>query len=163
MSHEWPADVTLGRFTSFAVALALFATLPACQREVPPTQEGAVAVIQSHYKAINEERYQDAYADWESEGKASGKSFLAFLNGYAQMDKVDVTTGTPGPIEGAAGSRSIIVPVEVTAHRQNGGQDRFTGTYTLRYNVVEGAKSKQRRWQLYSSKLDPVERADSLS
>src|SRR6267142_4135262 len=35
---------------------------------------GAVAWIRDYYEAINGRRYHDAYAHWEQEGQASGKS-----------------------------------------------------------------------------------------
>jgi hypothetical protein len=145
-------------------ALALLVlSLPACQQAPKPTPEAAVEVIRSHYKAINDRRYQEAYDDWEGQGKASGKTFVAFLNGYAQTDKVQVMPGTPSRIEGAAGSRFITIPVRITSRKHDGSEEQFAGTYTLRFSVVEGAKPEQRSWHIYSSRIERVGNGDSLS
>jgi hypothetical protein len=138
-------------------------SLPACQKEPQPTPEAAVEVIRSHYRAINDRRFKEAYDNWEGKGKASGKTFVAFLNGYAQTDKVEVTPGPPSRIEGAAGSRFIMVPVRIVSRKHDGTEEEFAGTYTLRFSVVEGAKPEQRSWHIYSAKIEPVGNGDSLS
>jgi len=144
-------------------ALGLLATLAACQPAPKQTPEGAVEVIRAHYEAINARRFQDAYNNWDDGGKASGKTFVAFLNGYAQTDHVEVTTGPPSAIEGAAGSRYITVPVRITSRKRGGAQEEYAGSYTLRFSVVTGAKPAQRTWHIYSAKIDRVSKADSLS
>jgi hypothetical protein len=145
-----------------ALLLALAFTLPACQRAPKPTAESAVELVQSHYRKISEKRFQEAYNDWADSGKASGKSYIAFLNGYVQTPRVEVTTGTPGRIEGAAGSRFVTVPVRVAAYKPDGGREDFAGSYVLRYSVVEGANPRW-QWRLYEAKLERATPADSTS
>lgn len=140
----------------------LAAALPACQSAPKPTPESAVELIQNHYRKINEKHFEEAFKDWEGEGKASGKSLAAFINGYVQTPQVEVTPGTPGPIEGAAGSRYITVPVHVTAYKAGGFKTEFAGQYVLRYSVVEGAKPRW-QWRIYSQKLERAAPADSTS
>jgi hypothetical protein len=111
----------------------------------------AVAWIQDYYRAINEHRYRDAYAHWERGGLASGKSFDAFRKGFVSTDQVEVTVGTPGRVEGAAGSRYVEVPVRIAARTRDGALQNYSGSYTLRLSVVDGATSEQRSWHIYSA------------
>jgi hypothetical protein len=145
-----------------ATALAAAVLLPACQREPEPTAAGAVALVQEHYRKINERKFQEAYADWGDSGRASGKTFVEFLNGYVQTERVEVTPGEPGRIEGAAGSRYVTVPVRLSAHMVGGGEQDYAGTYTLRYSVIEGAKPRW-RWVLYKGEIERTAPADSTS
>ncbi|HYJ34020.1 MAG TPA: hypothetical protein VE326_12485 [Candidatus Binatia bacterium] len=115
--------------------------------------ERAVAVVRAYYDAINAGRFQNAYRMWESDGAASGKSMIEFLNGYAQTKSVDATIGTPGPMGAAAGSRYVDVPVHLVATTVKGAREAFSGTITLRRSVVDGATAKQRTWQIYSAKI----------
>ena len=119
-----------------------------------PTDD-AVNVVRVYYRAINEGRYGDAYQLWASDGAASGKSLEVFRNGFASTASVDVVLGTPGSIEGAAGSRYVEIPVRITAVAADGGRQAFIGTYTLRRSVVDGATPEQRAWRIHSAKIRP--------
>jgi hypothetical protein len=151
------------RGTLRALALLALVLVPACQKGPASTPEGAARVVRDYYDALNEKRYQEAYNLWESNGRASGKSFVAFLNSYAQTTNYRVTTGAPSPIEGAAGSRFITVPVQVTVRKSDGTDETMSGAYTLRLSVVDGATPEQRRWHLYTTTLARPTRPDSLS
>lgn len=109
----------------------------------------AAAWIQDYYKAIDEHRYRDAYAHWEQGGQASGKSFDEFQRGFEETGHVEVTVGTPGSIGAAAGSRYVEVPVRIVARTRNGEPQSFSGSYTLRLSVVDGATPEQRTWHIY--------------
>lgn len=148
--------------SALPVLLVLAVSVPACQREPSPTPQSAVELLQSHYKKINEGRFEDAYRDWDGNGKASGKSLVAFINSYVQTPKVEMKTGSPSAIEGAAGSRYITVPVHVTAIKPGGFRTEFAGQYVLRYSVIEGAKPRY-QWRIYSQKLERAAPADSTS
>jgi len=113
----------------------------------------ASEVVRDYYQAIDERRYRDAYALWASGGQASMKTFEAFRAGFSNTDSVAVSVGTPGPIEGAAGSRYVEVPADITARHSDGTTQRFTGTYTLRRSVVDGATAEQRAWRIYSAQI----------
>jgi hypothetical protein len=154
------------------VAVAVLVLACGCQRSGPPAHQpvpgvtpapvdtatqardstdGAANVIMAYYRAINERRYRDAYRLWESDGAASGKSLEAFRDGFASTASVDVVLGAPGPIGAAAGSRYIEIPVTITAIATDGGRRAFTGKYTLRRSVVDGATAEQRAWRIYSA------------
>lgn len=138
--------------TAPAPAPADSATLPR------DSTDDAANVVRAYYRAINERRYGDAYRLWDSGGAASGKSLEVFRDGFAGTASVDVLLGTPGPIEGAAGSRYVEIPVRITAVVTDGVRQAFVGTYTLQRSVVDGATSEQRAWRIHSAKI----RLDSL-
>jgi hypothetical protein len=113
----------------------------------------AANVVREYYRAIQERRYEDAYRAWVSDGAASGKTLDVFRSGFASTASVQVVVGTPGPIEGAAGSRYIEVPVRLVAVAQDGTRESFTGKYVLRRSVVDGATAEQRTWRIYSAQV----------
>jgi len=121
----------------------------------PDSADDAGNVVRAYYRAINERRYGDAYRLWAAGGAASGKSLEAFRDGFARTASVDVTLGPPGPIEGAAGSRYLEIPVRIAAVTADGGRQAFVGTYTLRRSVVDGATPEQRAWRIHSAKIRP--------
>ena len=115
--------------------------------------EGAANVVRMYYRAINERQYEHAYRLWASQGAASGKSLDTFRDGFASTASVDVELGAPGRIEGAAGSRYIEIPVRIAAVATDSTRQIYTGSYTLRRAVVDGATAEQRAWRIYSAKL----------
>lgn len=117
------------------------------------------AVIEQYYAAINAGDFQRAYSLWGGEGEASGQSFDEFTAGFSQTARVNVDIGTPGRIEGAAGSRYIAIPVTITAQLDDGTRQMFAGTYTLRRSVVDGATPEQRSWRIHSADVRARPRA----
>jgi hypothetical protein len=115
--------------------------------------EGAANVVRAYYRDINERRYEHAYRLWASDGEASGKSLDAFRDGFENTASVGVELGTPGPMGAAAGSRYVEIPVRITAVATDGGRQIFSGSYTLRRSVVDGATAEQRAWRIYSAKV----------
>ena len=113
----------------------------------------AVAWIRSYYAAINEHRYDDAYAHWEQGGQASGKTLDEFRNGFGETENVQLTVGSTGTIGAAAGSRYIEIPVRIDARDKSGAAQTFAGTYTLRLSIVDGATPEQRSWHIYSAAI----------
>jgi len=113
----------------------------------------AAAWVQDYYRAINEHRYRDAYAHWEQDGLASRKSFEEFEKGFDQTGRVEVRVGAPGPIGAAAGSRYVEVPVRIVARAHDGSEQIYSGSYTLRLSVVDGATPEQRAWHIYSAHM----------
>lgn len=116
----------------------------------------AAEVIRRYYTDINAREYRRAYELWGEGGRASGKSYQEFAAGFAKTDGVEVETGDPSRVEGAAGSRFVKVPVVIRAVLTNGTRQRFQGTYTLRRVVVDGAPPAERRWHIYSAEIEPT-------
>jgi hypothetical protein len=121
-----------------------------------PGSEGAVAVVRAYYAAIDRGDYARAYRLWGDGGAASRQTFEEFRDGFAQTADVEVETGRPGRIEGAAGSRYIEIPVSIAAVQRDGTKQRFEGTYVLRRSEVDGATPEQRTWRLYTARIRAV-------
>jgi hypothetical protein len=139
------------RSPMLACLAAVLPMLAGCGNQDPTSPARAVAWIRDYYKAINEHRYRDAYAHWERGGLASGKRFDEFRSGFAETERVEVTVGAPGRVEGAAGSRYVEVPVRIAARTREGARQNYSGSYTLRLSVVDGATPEQRSWHIYSA------------
>jgi hypothetical protein len=118
-----------------------------------PDSSDPKAVIIRYYDDIDARNFDAAYALWASKGAASKQSFEQFRNGFSQTASVKVRVGEPGRIEGAAGSRYIDIPVTVESTLKSGERQTFSGTYTLRRAVVDGATAEQRSWRIYSAKI----------
>ncbi len=133
-----------------AVALVA-ATSPAT------SPEAAVKVVENYYAALNRGDYRAAYSAWDQGGAASGKTFAQFRAGFLQTASVRVVTQLATNADAGMSQRTIDVPVDVYATLQNGGQQHFRGTYTLR-RVVEGvgAPASQLSWHLSSATLVQV-------
>lgn len=121
-----------------------------------PTPEDAVALVRDYYAAIEARDYERAYAAWADDGSASRQTPQQFAAGFAQTAHVAATYGQPGPMEAAAGSRFIEVPVAVEAAQQDGSVRRYVGAYTLRRAVVDGATPEQRAWRIASADIREV-------
>ncbi len=120
---------------------------------LPSSAEAAAAVVQRYYRALNARDYGTAWQLWGLDGQP-GNSYEKFRQGYARTRSVQVTLGQPGPVEGAAGSSYVSVPVTVQARLADGTRQTFTGSYRLRrVNDVDGASAEQRRWHLDGATL----------
>ena len=118
-----------------------------------PSADDAATIVRIYYGAIDTGAYDRAYQLWSGGGRSSGQSAAEFAAGFAATTGVSVQTGTPGRIEGAAGSRYVTVPVTIQASHQDGSNHRYAGTYTLRRAVVDGASEEQRAWRIESADL----------
>jgi hypothetical protein len=118
--------------------------------------ESAADVVRRYYDAVGRRDFRTAYLMWEGDGAASRQSLEEFAAGFRTTARVTAEVGTPGRVEGAAGSRYVTVPVVTQAETQSGERQRFEGTYTLRRSVVDGASPEQRRWHIYSARIRRV-------
>lgn len=128
----------------------------AAARIDPLSAAGAASVVRTYYAAIEARSYRRAYTCWGQQGASSRKTYRQFVAGFANTAHVRATVGAPGPVEGAAGSRYVEIPVTVLARTRDGKRQRFTGTYVMRRAVVDGATAAQRRWHIDSARLRAV-------
>jgi hypothetical protein len=136
------------------ILLALLAApLPAIAQGAG-SPEAASGVIQTYYAAIDRGNFRGAYRLWNGDGRASGKSFASFRQGFAATARTRVVTGTPRNGDAGMSQRWIDVPVDVRATLKNGKRQHFTGTYRL-HRIVEGVSADPRdsHWRIASAKL----------
>ena len=137
--------------------VSVFAGMPAwASEDTTATSIGrAVAWIRDYYRAISDHRYRDAYTHWEQSGLAGGKSFDEFRHGYDDTEEVEAIVGAPGRVGAAAGSRYIEIPVQIRSRGRDGSRQEYSGMYTLRLSLLDGAAPEQRSWHIYSAKMQP--------
>jgi hypothetical protein len=120
------------------------------------TAKDAMQLIRNYYRWINQKKYRGAFNIWEKgeDGNAvNGQSFETFESGFSDTASVSVKIGTPGEIEGAAGSNYIQIPVVISATSTDGSQHKFAGTYTMRSSNMADDKS----WYINSAKVRKVQ------
>jgi hypothetical protein len=124
----------------------------------PPAGTGdALQLVQAYYQAIDEGNYPRAYSFWENNGQASQQSYSVFAQGFAETDKIALTTGQ-AQTNGAAGSAYSEVPVVVVAQQRDGGRQSFCGHYTLRRANVPPFDTFG--WRIYSASILKLEQTD---
>ena len=121
-----------------------------------PTVEDAAALVREYYAALAARDFTRAHALWSDAGSGSGQTLAQFSAGFAQTTTVQVQTGQPGAVEGAAGSRYVEIPVSVQTTLRNGTTQRAIGHYVLRRAMVDGASVEQRSWRIASADLRDV-------
>lgn len=127
----------------------------------PPSAEAegvdaALLVLRTYYSAINARDYAKAYQQWGDDGRASGQSPQLFADGFRDTLGVSVVFGEPGQVEGAAGSRYIEIPATLDATQADNSIRHYTGSFTLRMSMVDGASESQRSWHITTASLREV-------
>ena len=118
--------------------------------------QGAANVVQTYYALLETGRASKAFRLWSGGGEASGLSEAAFAERLRRYRDYHAEVFAPGPIEGAAGSLYVDVPVRSYGHDADGRTFSRRGTVTLRrVNDVPGSTAEQRRWRLYRSDVEP--------
>lgn len=122
----------------------------------PTSAQGAANVVQTYYALLEARQYDQAYALWSDGGKASGMSQADFAASFKKYDEYHANVGAPGPVEGAAGSLYVEVPVQVYGTLERGGAFNMRGPLRLRrVNAVPGSSAEQRRWRIFESGIRP--------
>jgi hypothetical protein len=129
---------------------------PAAAADAEPSAQDALAVLQDYYVAINQRDFQRAWSSWSDGGRSSGQTAQQFADGFANTAQVALQPGVPGRVDAAAGSRYVEIPVAIQATQRDGTVHRYTGTYTLRRAVVDGATDAQRAWHIGSAALHEI-------
>lgn len=115
--------------------------------------QGAANVMQTYYALIGEGKYGEAWRLWSDGGKASNQTEAAFAQSFKAYRSYHAQTGGPGPVEGAAGSLYVEVPIVIYGRYADGRELHQSGKATLRrVNDVPGATVEQRKWHI--AKID---------
>ena len=129
----------------------LAAAGPALAQTLDEDRCAARAALESYYADIDGGDYAAAYALWGDEGRASGQSYDTFAAGFAQTADTQVFTGPVPEPEGAAGSLYVEIPVRVEATLEDGTEQSFGGSYTMRRS--NGVPGGDPDWTIESADL----------
>lgn len=121
-----------------------------------PTSADAVAVVRRFHELARAGEFRAAYDLWEVEENAEEPPFEEFAEALAATEELRVEVGEPGRVEPAAGSRYVRIPSTVHGVMEDGTEQRYEVTYTLRRSVVPGASPEQRRWRIYGAEVLPL-------
>jgi len=121
--------------------------------EAPFTEDsaqGAANVVQTYYAHLGQKAYDKAWVLWSDGGRASGQhTATAFAASFDRYSQYNAQVGGPGPIEGAAGSLHVTVPVVIYGRLKTGQEVHEKGQATLRrVNDAPGSTPAQRRWHI---------------
>lgn len=145
------------RFPTLFALLTAPVVLTAASQPDTTSPAAARQVIERYYASIDRGDFRTAYAMWENGGRASGKSFASFRQGFASTARSRVTTGVPADEDAGMSQRWIDIPVDVHATLKNGRSQHFRGTYTLhRVDSSTGAPASRTRWHISAAKLVAV-------
>ncbi len=101
-------------------------------RPLPPAEfSDPVKLLQNYYDLINRREFAPAYTFWSNNGQNSNQTFAQFAQGFAMTSKVMIQLGQP-QASGAAGSTYVDIPIVIVATQNDGSQQAYCGSYTLR-------------------------------
>ena len=111
----------------------------------PKSGQGAGQVLQSYFALVETGRFAEANKLW-----SIGVERLD-LTGYREIHG---NIGTPGNVEGGAGSLYVEIPVQLYGRLKDGKEFSSRGTMTLRrVNDVPGSTEEQRRWHIMNAEF----------
>jgi len=139
------------------LAIALILALAGSASAAQPPRAGtgardAAQLVRTYFTLIHARRFAAARQMWG--GNVVGSR--AFAGAFARYRDYRGLAGTPGPVEGAAGSSWVEVPVRIHGLRRSGAPFDARGTIVLRrVNDVPGSTAAQRRWHIERSSIEP--------
>ena len=139
--------------------LFLLFCVVACAQETPvrrdtvaatPSSASVITTVPEDSITLTVRAYFDALErhDLAAAGSLREDS-AAFAKAHGGSDIRNVEIGTPGAMEGAAGSRYVTVPVTFDDSVPGKPVQRMHENVTLRKAEVDGATPEQRRWHIY--------------
>ena len=118
--------------------------------------QAAANVVQTYFALIEARKFADAWKLWSDEGRSSGMDSRSFVEAFGKYRDYHAEIGTPGELNGAAGSIYVEVPIHAYGRRSNGAPFRERGKVALRrVNEVPGSTSEQRQWHIESVTIGP--------
>jgi hypothetical protein len=122
----------------------------------PASAQGAANVVQTYFAELEGGHYDRAWRLLGPGGRIGWKDEAAFARAFKAYQSYHAQVGAPGPIEGAAGSLYVDVPVQVYGRRVSGEEAHDRGTATLRrVNDVPGSTPEQRSWRIFKLTVAP--------
>lgn len=128
--------------------------LPAAEEDAidPRSAQGAAQVVQGYYGLLEEKRYDEAQDLWRAGSAMEAEDDMRFAARFRGFGEIHANVGTPGEIEGAAGSLFVTVPVQVYGRVAANGKPwyRLRQVTLRRANDVPGSSEADRRWHIES-------------
>ena len=122
----------------------------------PKSAQGAGQVLQSYAALLEQRRFAEARRLWSDGGRSSELSEEEFAEAYGKYAELHAEIGAPGPMEGAAGSAYVDIPLRFYGRLRDGRPFNSVGTATLRrVNDVPGSTEEQRQWRIYRMAMQP--------
>jgi len=118
----------------------------------PKSAQGAAQVLQGYYSLLEERRFDDAQDLWNEKGAIGSEDDEIFARRFRGFSEIHAHVGSPGPVEGAAGSLYVVAPVQVYGRLAANGKPWYMlRQATLRrINDVPGSSEADRRWHIES-------------
>lgn len=118
----------------------------------PKGPQGAAQVVQGYYGLLEERRFDDAQDLWDADSAVGAQDDELFARRFRGFSEIHANVGAPGPVEGAAGSLYVVVPVQVYGRIAANGKPWYAlRQVTLRRaNDVPGSSAADRRWHIES-------------
>jgi len=108
------------------------------------TPQAAATAVETYFALLAAGRTRDAEALWGNPAQAA-----AFRREFAALGKYSAKVGTPGGIEGAAGSMYVTIPLRfIPAASAPNPRPRMGEVVVRRVNDVPGSTAAQRRWHI---------------
>lgn len=124
--------------------------------------EDAAAIVRAYLGALTQRDFGQASALWEPGADAAAVDSAAFARAHGDTTVLEFDVSAPGRVEGAAGSRYVVVPVVMRGSARDRPALLLHGQVTLRRSVVDGATEAARRWRItrieWSSNAKPRQR-----
>lgn len=121
------------------------ASLP--EPQTPPgvaSPQAAATVVETYFALVDSGKTNEADALWGDARRAA-----QFRMQLDKLGKPHAQVFAPGPVEGAAGSMYVTVPIELGATDNAANSRPRKGEVTLRrVNDVPGSTEAQRRWHI---------------
>ena len=116
--------------------------------------EAAVARVERYYRLAGSGDYDAAAALWHDADTPDEVTPREFARRMAHYDALEAQVGTPGRVEGAAGSVYIRIPVTLRGEVA-GAPFVQEGSVTLRRcNSVPGCAVTARQWRIHETAFD---------
>ena len=110
--------------------------------------EDAAVTVRSYLAALTQRDYSRAASLWDDGATDGAGDSAAFQRAHGDTAIARFEVGAPGPVEDAAGSRYITVPVTVHGSTPQRPPLLLHGLVTLRRSLADGASEPQRRWRI---------------
>lgn len=122
----------------------------------PKSGQGAGLVVQHYAALLEQQRWAEALSLWGPAGERIGFDPTSFERSFAKYAEIHAEIGAPGPVEGAAGSAFVDIPIRFYGKLKQGDPFSSVGKVTLRrINDVPGSTEEQRRWHIERVDVQP--------